>query len=221
MSSEGALLGARLTAGYLAGGLVLGLLLALGVERLPLPPVIKHWCSGLLMLAIVTAAGVGWGRALARRWGWGAVERLGWAGGVAFGPVVLAAGIILGTAEPRFVARGATLGAPIHTVFMVVFVAAVLCVAAIGGAAVGVALRSWGLAVRLAAAAGPTAAVAFLLVALAMDAAGWRVGAPGAARRATMLTVTGLGILGAALVGGAVVGGMLSRHLKSGRPEVT
>jgi hypothetical protein len=43
------------------------------------------------------------------------------------------------------------------------------------------------------------------VVNLLMEAAGWVVGAPGAAERATMLTVMFAGNLGAALAGGAVM----------------
>jgi hypothetical protein len=45
-----------------------------------------------------------------------------------------------------------------------------------------------------------------LIVYQAMDKAGWRIGAPDAARRATMIVVTSLGALAAALAGGAVLG---------------
>ncbi len=204
MSSEGALHGARLTAGYLGGGLVLGLGLALGVERLPLVAFLRHGLSGLVALGVVAAAGAGWGRALAG---------VRWAGSVAFGPAVLAVGIVLGTMEPALVARGATLGAPVHTVFTAVFATAAFCVAAVGGGALGIALGSGRLAARMGLSAGLAGALAFVGVALLMDAAGWRVGAPDAAKRATMLTVTAIGILASALAGGAAIGRLLATQL--------
>jgi len=203
LSSDGALRGARLTAGYLGGGLVLSLGLALGVEQVPLPAVVGHGVAGLVALAVLTAAAVAWGRALAG---------LRWAGAAAFGPVVLTVGIILGTTEPTLVARGATLGAPIHTVFMAVFAAAVFCVAAVGGGALGIALGSGRLAAQMGLGAGLASALAFVGVALLMDAAGWRVGGPDAAKRATMLTVTAIGILASALAGGAAIGWLLATH---------
>jgi hypothetical protein len=42
-----------------------------------------------------------------------------------------------------------------------------------------------------------------------MELAGWQVGAPGAAQRATMLVVTGLGAFAATLAGGATLGAMI------------
>jgi hypothetical protein len=50
---------------------------------------------------------------------------------------------------------------------------------------------------------------AFLLVNLVMYQLGYKVGAPGAAERATMLTVMMAGSLGAALAGGAAIGVLL------------
>jgi hypothetical protein len=59
---------------------------------------------------------------------------------------------------------------------------------------------------RLALTTGLAAAGAYFLVYLLMDFAGWKVGAPDAGKRATMLVVTGLGSLAAALAGGAAIG---------------
>jgi hypothetical protein len=59
---------------------------------------------------------------------------------------------------------------------------------------------------------GAAACVAFLTIYLLMDLAGWRVGGPDTAKRATMLVVTGLGSLGAALAGGAALGSALLRR---------
>jgi hypothetical protein len=73
---------------------------------------------------------------------------------------------------------------------------------------------AWGLALgRLARSVNPllwrvglVASVAFLVVNLVMDASGWVMGAPGAAKRATMLVVMFVGDLGSALAGGAALG---------------
>ena len=46
-----------------------------------------------------------------------------------------------------------------------------------------------------------------------MESLGWVVGAPGAAARATMITVLAAGNLGAALVGGGVLGAMLRQQV--------
>jgi hypothetical protein len=63
-------------------------------------------------------------------------------------------------------------------------------------------MKEW----RIALTTGAASALAFLIVYLAMDAAGWRVGSPGAARRATMLVVTALGSLSATIAAGAALG---------------
>jgi len=79
-------------------------------------------------------------------------------------------------------------------------------VAGAGGLALGIALCSWSLA----------AGLAFLAADLTMDALGWRVGAPGAAERATMITVLLVSSLGAALAGGAAIGLLLSQKSTPG-----
>jgi hypothetical protein len=53
---------------------------------------------------------------------------------------------------------------------------------------------------------GLAAGLTFLAVNLTLESLGWVVGGPGAAERATMVTVLALGDLSAALVGGAVMG---------------
>ena len=77
--------------------------------------------------------------------------------------------------------------------------------------AIGRGLRDNALAWSLFWRVGLAAGGAFLAVNLIMQAAGWVVGAPGAAERATMLTVMGLGNIGAALGGGGVMGQLLAR----------
>ena len=85
-------------------------------------------------------------------------------------------------------------------------------VAGITAFAIGVALGDIALALRLAAWTGLAAAAAFFVADILMDLAGWRVGAPGAAERATMLTVMMVGNLAAAAAGGAMLAiGLLRR----------
>jgi hypothetical protein len=64
---------------------------------------------------------------------------------------------------------------------------------------------------RLAANAGAAALLTFLAVDLLMYALGWRVGAPNAGRRATMLVVTALSASAAAIAAGGAIGARLSR----------
>ena len=68
-----------------------------------------------------------------------------------------------------------------------------------------------GMEPRFAIVVGICAALAFLIVDLSMDAIGWRVGAPDAGRRATMLVVTLLSVIAAALSAGGAIGWIMQR----------
>ncbi len=68
--------------------------------------------------------------------------------------------------------------------------------------------------------AGLAAATAFLAADIVQDLLGRRVGAPGAERTATMLTVTFLGNIMAAFAGGGVMGQQLSAPRASAQPSV-
>jgi len=200
-----AVIGAWLAAAYLAGGLLLGLGAAVGLEEVPVhvPQGTRPVVGAIVLLVVLMVAGAGWGRQLARRAGSTALGRAGRAGALSFGPITLGVGIALALLERVSGEFGP--GLPEHVLYGILFVPAVLCVTAVTAGAVGAAL---GVPARqLAAQAGLAAAGAFLVAALLMDAAGWRVGAPGAAARATMLVVTMVGNAAAALAGGAVVGG--------------
>ena len=95
--------------------------------------------------------------------------------------------------------------------FTLLFVPAAFLISAVGAWALGRGLGDRALSWRLFWSAGLTAAVAFLVVNLSLEAAGWVVGAPRAAERATMLVVMFSGNLVAALTAGAVMGHRLSR----------
>ncbi len=204
---------AWITAGFLAGGLLLAVGVGAGIDRfLVLPAPLAHVPSGLLALVVVSAAGAGWGWTIGRQQGLPDLRRVAWAGAFGYGPAVLLVAIALTQLERLLVEQGAAQGLPIHVVFAMVFVPAVLLVASLGGIALAIGLRHWTLAWPLGVGAGVSAAVAFLGVDLAMQALGWQVGAPAAARRATMLTVTLLGCGAAALAAGATIGAILSRR---------
>ena len=64
------------------------------------------------------------------------------------------------------------------------------------------------MAVRIGVSSGSVS----LAVNLGMEALGWQVGGPGAAERATMLTVLFVSNLGAALAGGAMLGMTLAQR---------
>jgi len=208
---------ALLTALYLLGSQLLGLLGGFALNGLPMhiPEATKNVLSALPVLALMFAGGAFWGRALARLTGLGETRRMAWAGALTFAPGVILAGFVLNMLEVALVERGGGPDLPVHVLFTMLFVPAAFIVAGLGSLSLGIAQRDWALAIRLGLLAGFSAAFAFLVIDLLMDSLGWRVGAPGAAQRATMLTVMMLGNLGAALAGGAVVGSILERYLRS------
>jgi hypothetical protein len=108
---------------------------------------------------------------------------------------------------------------PIYRIFTLLFVPTAAILAASGAYALGVALRSHRLARRMALSAGLASGIAFLAVDLGMEALGWQVGGPGAAERATMITVLAVSCCGAALAGGSVVGLHLTRHTAPRTPD--
>ncbi|GAB4577697.1 MAG: hypothetical protein Fur0022_04280 [Anaerolineales bacterium] len=138
-------------------------------------------------------------------------RRLAFAGMAGFGPVVLVVALFLSVIEPPLVANfGPSTG--IHRIFTFIFVPSAFLIAGVSAWAIGRGLRDHAPAVSLFWRVGLATGVAFLVVNLIMEASGWVVGAPGAAERATMLTVMGVGNVGAALVGGGVMANMLGRR---------
>ena len=202
----------------LVGGLLLGIALGAILDAVmkDFPVVLRRAVASIAALTILAIAGARWGRDMARYAG-EQNERVGRTASIAFGSSVIIIGLTLSLIEPGLVARGADVGYPIHVVYRFVFVLAVLVVAGISAFALGVGMRDVRLGVSLAMRAGLTAALAFLVIDLVMDAIGWRVGAPNAARRATMLVVTALGAIGSAVAAGSVTGLTLraARHVAS------
>jgi hypothetical protein len=205
---------AILTALCLGGGLLLGFAAGFAVSGLPmhLPERTRNLFSTLPVLGVVIAAGAAWGYAMGRASGVGKIRRMTWAGGLSFAPSLILAGILLARLEVAIIERGGGPDLPVHVVFTLLFVPAAFFIAGMGGLALGFAQGSWRLAGRLALGGALAGGLAFLVVNLVMDALGWRVGAPGAAERATMLTVMMVSNLGTALAGGAVIGVQLVRH---------
>lgn len=89
------------------------------------------------------------------------------------------------------------------------FTPAAFLIASGGAFALGFAAQGSALAQRAGLASGLAAGATFLAVNLTLQALGWVVGAPGAAERATMLTVMFTGNFAAALVAGGVMSMML------------
>ena len=107
---------------------------------------------------------------------------------------------------------------PMHLAFALIFAVVLLLVVGVTALAVGLASGGgWRHALRLAAVGAGTAVGSFLAVDVAFDLAGWRVGAPGAEQRATMLVVLGVGLLAATAAAGAALGRTLARATSATR----
>jgi hypothetical protein len=207
---------AALTTRDIAGGLLLaagaGTVFDALATPLPVLPVLpRRILAAAIAIVVLFQAMKLWGRdmtRLAHQSGPGAISR----GGAFFLAVLIGmTGFMLGVTEPFVVGRAALRGMQIHEVYMLLFVTVAWLVPTAGTYTLGRGLYRNGFATKLAAGSGIAAAAAFLAVALTMDALGWRVGAPGAAKRATMIVVTTLGLLAASAVAGGVVGMMISR----------
>ena len=165
------------------------------------------------LLAGCGLAGALWGRSLARLAGLPDARRVAWASGLTFGPLTVAAMFALGRTETVFVEERLAGPIPIHIIFAIAFTLAAFAVTGGLALAAGWAARGPRFGLQSALWAGLAAALAFLLADVLQDMLGRRVGAPGAERTATMLTVTFLGNILAAFAGGAVMGW----RLKAGR----
>src|SRR4029453_15722995 len=177
-------------------------------DALPLPLVPRRVLDGAVALSVTLWAGMLWGRDIATFAHASAPRRTAKLTALAVGPAILAAGAILAAIEPAAVARATRAGYSIHFVYSVLFVPVAGIVAAVGAFALGVGLNGRALGMRLAANAGAAALLTFLAVDLLMYALGWRVGAPNAARRATMLVVTMLSASAAATAAGGAARGV-------------
>jgi hypothetical protein len=133
------------------------------------------------------------------------------AGGLSFGFGVIGAANLLGALERVLVEQHRLPGVPIHVIFTLLFVPATFLVATLGASAILLVIDNRANWFRSALITGISASLAFLIVDLLLDTLGMRVGAPRAAERFTMLTVTFLGSAAAAVSGGAILGRFLSR----------
>ena len=196
-----------ITVACIVGGLVVGVAVGAVIHALtaPFPEVVRTGVAAVIAVGAFSASAAQWGRRLARLAGWADPSRVGRFTGWIVGPTFVTIGLILSGIEPVVVAHGATVGLAIHNVYTLAFVPAALVAAAMGGLALGLGARDPRLAQALAVRAGFAAAGAFLLVDLTMDAIGWRIGAPNAAARATMLVVTACSAAAAALAAGIAI----------------
>ncbi len=200
---------AWITARDLVGGLILGIATGTAVDELgkllPLP--LRRSFSALAALGIIGVAGALWARHMAHVAGAPPPSRRREiVTAVSFGAAIVAVGGLLAAIEPAMVARGGESGLQIHVVYSLLFVPATFIVATVGALALGSMIGAQGVEARFAIVTGVCAALAFLVVDLSMDAIGWRVGAPDAGRRATMLVVTFVSMTAAALSAGGAIG---------------
>lgn len=201
---------ALITSVCLVGGLSAGVGAGFLINSLPI-----HAPEGtLVILASIPAlsgilgGGALWGFQMAKIHGLPDRSRSAVIGGLGVGLSVFAAGVLLSVLEFQLVEQARLPGVPVHVIYTLLFVPATFLVAAAGGGALLFASELTDGRLRSALVAGVAAALAFLLVDLGLDALGWRVGAPFAAQRATMLVVTFVGSALAAAAG-AVLGGFL------------
>ena len=200
---------AVITTVTLMGGMIVGMAIGVLVDRMPFHAPDQT----LILLAIIPIFGGGalWGSLLTRIHGIPNRTGAAIAGGLSFGLGVIGAAILLGALERVLVEQLRLRSVPIHVVFTLLFVPATFLVATIEGSAILLVSGNRTRWLGSALATGVAAALSFLIVDLLLDALGWRVGAPRAAERATMLTIAFLGSAAAALSGGAVLGRLLSK----------
>lgn len=201
-----------LTTSRIVGALIVGV--AIGATINATTSFLVAWVrtalAAIAAVIVIIAGAYSWGRSIARLATLNDERRIARTTAAIIAPGIVIIGLILSTLEPVLVARGALIGMSIHAVYALVFVAATLIIAGLGGFALGIGARDIALAGRLSAASGFAAAAAFFVVSVVMYALGWRVGAPDAGRRATMLVVTALGATAAALSAGAAIGAVLA-----------
>jgi hypothetical protein len=206
--------GALLTTGYLFGGFAVGIGIGsvIGTPAHSGIALARNIVAGVLALSCMVVGGAYWGRELAVRVDAVDLRRATRAGALSFGPSAIVAGLVLTLLEGLIVQEHRGPALPIHVVYALLFVPAAFFVASTSGLVMGIGLglqRStpWRLALTCGVAAGGAHWVVYRI----MDGAGWRIGAPDAGRRATMIVVTSLGALAAALAGGAALGATLAR----------
>lgn len=211
-----------ITVSRLFGGLFAGLFLGTALFHLlpgssvESPTAMHSAIAALPALGGFLAGGWLWGTEMGRLAGAADNRRAAWSGLLGFGPVTLVLAVGLSFLEPVLVANyGRVL--PIHRLFTVLFVGSAFLIAAVSTWSLGRAIQKPGEALRT----GLTAAGAFLLTNLTMEASGWVVGAPGASERATMLVVMFTSNLVAAVAAGGVLGLTLRQGETVASPTIT
>lgn len=218
-----ALRGALLTLLTLFGGLLIGLVVGdlvfhiLPGHNLANPSAVHVAIAALPALGGFLAGGAAWGAAAGRLAGTPDTGRMALAGMLGFAPITITLAIVLSFVE-TLAGTGLLARLPIHRLFTLLFVPAAFLIAGVSAWAIGRGLQNPILACTLFWQVGLTAGVTFLAANLLMESLGWVVGGPGAAERATMVTVLALGNLSAALAGGAVLGARLAEFRRESLP---
>jgi hypothetical protein len=215
MNRKSILLSALVTPLCLIGGLFAGGLLGtLIFEGLPghLREGTRTAVAAVAALAGLLGGGLLWGLAMAGIHRIGNRRRAAWMSALGFGLTTILIALALTRLEVLTVEQGAGPQLPIHRLFTLLFTPAAALIAGAGAGSFGIGAGLGRRSARLALTSALAGGLAFLGVNLAMEALGWVVGAPGAAERATMLTVMFSGDLAAALVGGAVIGAVMTKR---------
>jgi len=156
------------------------------------------------------AAGYMWARAISSRSGLVNNKLMNIVGGLAFTLLVMGGRLLVVVHDPRNV-FGPLFHYKQHLLYGSVFVIWTGLVVGGTGLILGISLKDWKLALKLLGAGLLSGGGTFLAVAFLMDLIGFRVGAPRADERFTMLVVSALGIWSAALVGSAVFGKVFAK----------
>lgn len=215
--------GGMLAVGYLAGSLVLtfpAMLVASGLSP-GLPERFGRWFFFGTMAVLCSLGGLLWARRVAKSVGVRRRRSWAFAGAIAYGACAPMAVFALTEAETLLLRRAMEgVEYPMHIAFAVLFSCAVFGVVALTALALGLAASRGREAVGIAASSAAVATMTFLLVNLAFDLAGWRVGAPGAEERFTMVLVLAVGLLVSTFVSGATLTGLLAAGSgdRNGRP---
>jgi hypothetical protein len=177
---------------------------------------VSGFLSGLagfaFLLVCFAIGGTVWGYGLARLYNAPDPLQVARKAILAFAGITILAGIALEVVFGLISALGSGFPMPIHHAFTLVFVPTAGLIAALLGSRMGQWLHSAPPPHRSSLYIGLSAALAFLVVNLVMLQLGWKIGAPGAAERMTMITVMLLSNTGAALAGGAALGYVLQRR---------
>lgn len=189
-----------LIAGIAAGALLHGMLPGHG----ELDPQRVLPAAGVALLGFL-GGGIVWGVLIARLVRSPEKKRAAGAGAI-WAVLTITVMLIMQVLEPALVSMG---GLALHHLYTLLFIPAVFAVCFATAWAMAVALRRRERTWRVALVTASICALVYLAVNVGMDLLGWRVGAPHAAERFTMLTVTLVCTLAASAASGATLVAML------------